>query len=194
MTSMTEAICQKNRCHAFTLIELLVVISIIALLVGILLPTLSKAREAAIRTACMSNLRQVGVAIETYRETSRGALPLARYMPAPFPTSFPQDPTLPEALKPHLEPTSGVYQCPGDTQWAYKVSGTSYTYNAGVAGRKPEDTFFVRRLGLNESEVPIAYDLDNNTFVLDNGTDLIVPRFHLIRNLLFVDAHVGDFK
>lgn len=56
-----------NQRKAFTLIELLVVISIVALLVAILLPALSKARESAIRILCLSNLRQVGIGLNIYK-------------------------------------------------------------------------------------------------------------------------------
>ena len=63
--------CAARR-HGFTLIELLVVIAIIALLVGILLPSLAGARESARTTACSSNLRQLGVASVAYAADHRG--------------------------------------------------------------------------------------------------------------------------
>ena len=63
--------------RAFTLVELLVVIGIIALLVGILLPTLNRAREAAKGIACLSNLRQMAVAAQAYVGENRGFCPPA---------------------------------------------------------------------------------------------------------------------
>jgi prepilin-type N-terminal cleavage/methylation domain-containing protein/prepilin-type processing-associated H-X9-DG protein len=59
----------------FTLVELLVVIGIIGVLIGILLPVLSKARNAALTVQCMSNMRQDGLAVSQYIEDSHGFLP-----------------------------------------------------------------------------------------------------------------------
>lgn len=58
----------KSKSRAFTLVELLVVISIIALLVSILMPALSKARDQAKFTLCKTNLRQLGFALYTYSD------------------------------------------------------------------------------------------------------------------------------
>src|SRR5690349_16113749 len=71
----------RNRTSArdrgFTLIELLVVIGIIAVLIGILLPTISHAREQARRTACLANLRTLGQGMIQYADAHKGLLPAA---------------------------------------------------------------------------------------------------------------------
>ncbi len=62
---------------AFTLVELLVVIGIIAVLLAILLPSLSRARQAAMQVACLSNLRQIGLAFMQYADNNRNFYPVA---------------------------------------------------------------------------------------------------------------------
>ena len=66
----------RSRRRAFTLVELLVVIGIIAVLAGMLLPALGRARDSAVRTQCLSNLRQIGVYLQQYANQFRGQIPI----------------------------------------------------------------------------------------------------------------------
>jgi prepilin-type N-terminal cleavage/methylation domain-containing protein len=74
--------------RAFTLIELLVVIAIVAILAALLLPALASARDKSRKAACISNLRQLGIALQSYASDNEGRIP---YGPKAPPFTNPSD-------------------------------------------------------------------------------------------------------
>ncbi|MFI5381763.1 MAG: type II secretion system protein [Tepidisphaerales bacterium] len=186
----------RNRTSAFTLVELLVVIGIIALLVSILLPVLTKAKESSARTACRAHLRDIGSQFQMYLNDSHNKLPWVNTMPSLQPP-LNNYPSIVEILKPYHKGAVKVFRCDSDVIRAfaagapagyttyYEREGSSYQYSTrlspGYSGEHIADV----SLAQNGKSQLIVIMNDFEPFHGPAGTLGAM-------NCLFADNHVGD--
>ncbi|HWW00578.1 MAG TPA: DUF1559 domain-containing protein [Candidatus Acidoferrum sp.] len=133
-----------TRNPAFTLIELLVVIAIIAILAALLLPALSRARSAALRARCTSNLHQLGVALRLYVDDFQKYPPFCFQPPGPYePQEIMRLTWWDGKLLAYAAGNRGLFLCPAlvgtnntvDLNWSFDYDGDmgpnlSYGYNS----------------------------------------------------------------
>jgi prepilin-type N-terminal cleavage/methylation domain-containing protein/prepilin-type processing-associated H-X9-DG protein len=203
------------RRRAFTLVELLVVIGIIAILIGILLPVISRARKSAARTACRGQLHDIANLFQLYLNDSKGRIPRTNPLPSYTP-SINIFPYLVEVFDPYTKKSRKVWHCPVDqitrdenrtenqvnsdprylgagltsnAETYFQREGSSYEYNTWVNAFMGGDMFVQ---ALAESQQKRGIDAthlrlfnDFEPFHSRKGTNGST-------NALFADWHVAD--
>lgn len=176
-----------RRDRGLTLVEMLVIVAMLAVMLGILLPAITRAQAMASRTVCLENLRSMGRAMDRWSAGHEGVFPRARYLASPIINSDP-NPPLNVVLISQLSAVTDVFHCPGDAAWLYQTCGISYFYNFYLSGQRTDWIGTLINPGQSPAEVPTCWDADNTSFSTLRGT-IEVPRFHEVRCSLFADGH-----
>jgi len=190
---------EKARCRsvtAFTLVELLVVVSIIAVLIGLLLPAVQASRAAARRTQCGSNVRQVGLAMGQYCDAHRGQFPDTSHNHVGD-----AERSWIYTVAPFMESVDAVRICPDDLKAATRLDEglTSYVMNAYLTD-EPRSLAITNRNKLREaSKTLVTFELaDQKAPIIENDhvhnhawfTSLTVARKQVLQKIE-ADAAIG---
>jgi len=167
----------RQRKKAFTLIELLAVVSIIAILAGLLLPTLGSAKRNADSARCMSNLRQLGIAVRLYADENEARLPIARNSGRAGTNAMTDLTQIQQVLLGYLSGVSNLFKCPADKAGEFEREGSSYEWNNSLNGR------ILHRIGQDRSE-----ESSTKTYLLRDRQGW---HPHNKKNAVFADGHAG---
>jgi prepilin-type N-terminal cleavage/methylation domain-containing protein/prepilin-type processing-associated H-X9-DG protein len=173
----------RRETEAFTLIELILAIAILGILAALLLPTLGRSKASARSAACLSNLHQIGLALQQYVDESENRLPLM--WDAPLGTNDIQTnnllPTVDKVLTVYLS-TTHVLRCPSDDRALFAQTGSSYAWNTLLNGQDA-DRLQVLGILFDPQQIPLFFD--KQAFHREKGEGRGV-------NYLYADGHIKN--
>ncbi len=189
----------RPRVRGFTLIELLVVIAIISILASILFPVFSRARSKARRTACVSNMRQLGLAMLMYAEDYSEVLPLWSLAGGDPVGGEPPPGTEPYTWDTQIQPycrNKQVVLCPENPHGRGKRAYAMPRYVSGVAVGAPPDVVRTALL-MEKGALPpgVWADAAGENFHQSTTFEKGPPYFHDEgKNFVFLDGHVKWYR
>jgi len=143
--------CTLRRRRGFTLIELLVVIAIIAILIGLLIPAVQKVREAALRTVCINNYKQLGIAAHNYHDANQQFPPFSNWIKK-NPGSNTET-CIFFSLLPYIEGGNLANSETTATNTYYYWPGNGWQHYCVVVGQNPVKTFLCPADGTNNGHL-----------------------------------------
>ena len=132
--------------------ELLLVISVIALLAALLYPAIQRSRKAAETAACLGNLRQIGIAVQTYVNDNNGLMPSLQNRDSITNSASAMDTVLFPS-----PPASRIFRCPSDRNQIFETTGSSYFWNFTVNGQDIARLFSIVG-GTDPALIPLVSD------------------------------------